>query len=195
MILRPLVAWALAALLLACSRTRTQGGPPAAPDPELTKLFVDDQTARAGPIEQVDMAKLDREDSIRRERVRARVNAGSLQTALDYYHAAMVFQHGRDSADYAQAHRWVRRSEALDSTNPAVRWLVAASWDRYQMSRHLPQWYGTQTDRNPRGTGPVVLYTIDTTRVTEAERQWRGIGTLAQLRARLDTINKRLGFH
>lgn len=193
--LRLLVAAALVALLCACSRPHGQIRPAAAPDPELARLFEDDQAARAGPIDQVDMAKLDREDSVRRERVRARANAGSLQTALDYYHAAMVFQHGRDSADYAQAHQWVRQSESLDSTNPAVRWLVAASWDRYQMSRGMPQWYGTQTDRIPRGTGPVVLYTIDTTRVTEAERQWRGVGTLAQLRARLDTVNRRLGFH
>lgn len=188
-----LFASILISLLAACSRTSSPAA--AGADPELTKLFEEDQAARSAPIESVDMAKLDLEDSVRRARVRARVDVGSLRTSLDYYHAAMVLQHGRDSADYALAHQWAQQSETLDSTNADARWLVAASWDRYQMSRQLPQWYGTQTDRVPRGTGPVVLYDIDTTRVTDAERQRRGVGTLAQLRARLDTINKRLGFH
>lgn len=60
------------------------------------------------------------------------------------------------------------------------------------MSRGRAPWSGTQTTR-VGGTGPVILYTIDTTRVTDAERVGRGVGTLAQLRARLDTINQRLG--
>lgn len=189
-----LLASALTALAVGCSGPRVAAIKPASSDPELTRLFEEDQAARSGPIDRVDMAALNREDSIRREDVQGRLQAGALRTALDYYHAAMIFQHGRDSADFAQAHRWAVQSEALDSTNPAVRWLVAAAWDRYQMSRNLPQSYGTQTDRIPRGTGPVVLYTIDTTRVTDAERRWRGVGTLAELRARLDTLNKRLGF-
>lgn len=191
---RLIARFAAGTLMWACARAGTPAGEQDLPDPELARLFEQDQAARSGPIDQVNMTVLGRQDSVRRELVRVREHAGALRTALDYRHAAMIFQHGRDSADYVLAHRWAVRSEALDSTDAATRWLVAATWDRYQMSRNQPQWYGTQTDRVPRGTGPVVLYTIDTTRVTDAERRWRGVGTLAELRARLDTMNAHLGF-
>jgi hypothetical protein len=104
----------------------------------------------------------------------------------------MIYQHGHDSVAYRQANVWAREAERRDSTQARIRWLVAASWDRYQMSRGQPQWYGTQTTRLARGTGPVVLYTIDTGFVTDAERRRRGVGTLAELCARLDSINTRL---
>ena len=193
MVPRLLLILAVAAPSWACSRGGIPRNEHTIPDPELTRLFEEDQASRSGPLEQVDMAALNRQDSTRRQAARGRAKAGALRTALDYYHAAMIFQHGLDSTAYALAHRWATQSQALDSTNLTVRWLVAATWDRYQMSRNLPQWYGTQTDRMPRGTGRVVLYTIDTTHVTDAERQWRGVGTLAELRTRLDMLNKRLG--
>jgi len=139
------------------------------------------------------MEALARQDSAHRVRVRELAANGVLQTAKDFYHAAMIFQHGRDSLAYDQAHQWARRSEGLDSSDTPTRWLVAAAWDRYQMSRDLPQWFGTQTARQG-GVGRVLLYSLDTTQVTDAERVRRGVGTLAALRARLDTINRRLGF-
>lgn len=183
----------LTALVGACRESSRSGsGALPQPNPELTQLFEEDQAARSGPIEGVDMAVLERQDSVHRHRVRDLVAAGALQTALDFYHAAMLFQHGRDSLAYGQAHAWAQRSEALDSTDRAARWLVAAAWDRYQMSRGQAQWFGTQTTR-VGGVGPVILYLLDTTRVRDAERVRRGVGTLTQLRARLDTINTRLG--
>jgi hypothetical protein len=172
---------------------RPAGGTPPISHPELTRLFDEDQAARSGPIEGVDMEALAREDSVHRIRVRELAANGVLRTAQDFYHAAMIFQHGRDSLAFAQAHHWASRSEALDSSDAAARWLVAAAWDRYQMSRGLPQWFGTQTTRQG-GVGPVLLYSLDTTQVTDAERVRRGVGPLAALRARLDTINRRLGF-
>lgn len=159
----------------------------------LAALFAEDQADRARPLEEVDTAALARGDSVRRVRVRALADAGALRTADDFYHAAMVFQHGRDSAAYRQAHQWARAAERLDPGAEHVRWLVAASWDRLQRSRGRPQWYGTQPDRLDGGAGPVVLYAIDTTRVTDAERVRRGVGTLASLCARLDTLNAGLG--
>jgi hypothetical protein len=191
---RLLIVLLLAAATGACEKSvRSDGDPPAISNPELTRIFGEDQVARSGPLESVDMEALASEDSAHRTRVRELAMKGILRTAKDFYHAAMVFQHGRDSLAYAQAHQWARRSEALDSTDEAARWLVAAAWDRYQMSRGQPQWFGTQTMRQG-GVGPVLLYSLDTTQVTDAERVRRGVGTLAALRARLDTINRRLGF-
>lgn len=176
-----------------CDKPARAGDSPATSNLELKRIFDEDQAARSGPIESVDIEALARENSAHRTRVRELATAGTLRTARDFYHAAMVFQHGPDSSAYAQAHQWARHSEALDSTDVAARWLVAAAWDRYQMSRDQPQWFGTQTTRLG-GVGPVILYSLDTTRTTDAERVHRGVGTLAALRARLDTINRRLGF-
>jgi hypothetical protein len=104
----------------------------------------------------------------------------------------MIMQHGVDSMEYRQAHEWARTSEELDSTRVETRWLVAATWDRYQMSRGEPQWYGTQSTRVDGGRGALVLYRIDPTRVTDRERKYRGVGTIDQLCARLNAINKQL---
>jgi hypothetical protein len=183
----------LAVLVCGCDKLARSGGGPATSNPELQRIFDQDQAARSGPLESVDIEALARENSAHRTRVGELAAAAALRTAKDFYHAAMVFQHGPDSLAYAQAHQWARRSEALDSTDVPARWLVAAAWDRYQMSRGRPQWFGTQTTRHG-GVGPVILYLLDTTRVTDAERVHRGVGTLAALRARLDTINRRLGF-
>jgi hypothetical protein len=159
----------------------------------LQLLFEQDQAERSGPIEQADLTTMEIADSARRERVRALAARGALLSADDHYHAAMIFQHGRDSAAYHQAHVWAQRAEQLDSTQLRIRWLVAATWDRYQMSRGQPQWFGTQTTRLKAGHGSVVLYTMDRTRVTDEERERRGVGRLWELCARLDSLNRRIG--
>jgi len=158
----------------------------------LKAMFDADQSERSGPIEQVDMDALKEKDRVRRDSLRALVADGVLASAKSYYHAAMIMQHGEDSMDYRQANEWARTSEELDSTKVETRWLVAATWDRYQMSRGEPQWYGTQSDRVDSGRGALVLYRIDPTRVTDRERIYRGVGTIDQLCARLNAINKQL---
>jgi hypothetical protein len=158
----------------------------------LKALFEADQAARSGPIEQVDMEALNRRDSTHRDSLRALVRAGTLATSSSYYQAAMLMQHGIDSSAYRQAHEWARESERLDSTKVEVRWLVAATWDRYQMSRGEPQWYGTQSARLDGGKGALVLYSIDLTRVTDRERVYRRVGTIDELCGRLNAINKQL---
>ena len=179
-----------AAIWLGCSRP----APVTQADREgaLRALFEADQADRSGPIEQVDMDTLNARDRVRRDSLSALIRAGVLGSASSYYHAAMLMQHGFDSADFRQANEWAKKSEELDSTKVETRWLVAASWDRYQMSRGEPQWYGTQSDRVEGGKGALVLYTIDPTRVTDRERIYRGVGTIDQLCARLNAINKQL---
>jgi len=180
---------ALALLALACTRPAPS---PAQLDAALRTLFEADQADRSGPVESLDLTALNQRDSARRDSLRALVAAGALGSSKSYYHAAMIMQHGGDSLAYRQAHEWARESEALDSTRVDVRWLVAASWDRYQMSRGEPQWYGTQSDRLEYGQGALVLYDIDVNKVTDRERKYRGVGTLTELCARLNAINKQL---
>jgi hypothetical protein len=110
-------------------------------------------------------------------------------TANDLYHAAMVYQHGNDSTSYKQAYDWSKRAVELDSTHSKARWLTAAAWDRYLMSKGEPQWYGTQFRRRDH-TGPWELYEVDTTRVTDAERIRAGLETLAEQRLRAKALNE-----
>ena len=178
----------VALALITCSKPPTQAQREAA----LRQLHEADQAERSGPIESVDMAVLNQSDSVRRDSLRALVRAGVLVSAKSYYYAAMLMQHGIDSVAYLQAHEWARYSEGLDSTRIDVRWLVAASRDRYEMSRGQPQWYGTQSTRADSGRGALILYNLDRTRVTDRERKYRGVGTLSELCERLDAINRRL---
>ena len=192
MTMRCRVVWALFALA-ACARSReSRRGAAPTDNPEVARQLDDDQRARSRPIESADMDALRRQDSVHRVRLRTIEAAGALRTAHDYYHAAMIYQHGWDSLSYERAYAFARRREAMDSTDEAVLWLVAASWDRLQQSRGQPQWYGTQTMRRG-GAGPVLLYTLDAGKVSDAERTRRVVGTVAQLQARLDTVNRRLG--
>jgi hypothetical protein len=170
--------------LLACS--------PSAPTPtqlerELRDLFEADQAERSGPVESVDrvLARDTRRGAFR-TLVAANV-LGSAKAATSRDADARYRFHGLPSGAWG-----ARRSEELDSTRVEVRWLVAAAWDRYQMSRWEPQWFGTQTTRVDAGRGALVLYDLDRSRVTDRERKYRGLGTLAELCGRLNAINQRL---
>ena len=157
--------------------------------PELAALHEADQADRSGPMYRIDFEVLLERDSVRRERVRALIAAGAARTARDHYHAAMVLQHGHDTADFRLAHELARRAVALDSTDRRARYLVAASWDRYLMLSGKPQWYGTQYHR-PAPGAPWELYPVDSTRVSDAERLRLGVGTLREQRARAELFNR-----
>lgn len=127
-------------------------------------------------------------DSTRRARVREMLDSNLVRTADDYYHAAMVFQHGNDTTAARMAYELASTAVELDSTHENARWMTAAAWDRYLMRKGEPQWYGTQFVRNPL-TDPWRLYDIDTTRVTDEDRVRLGVPPLAESRARVREMN------
>ena len=97
-------------------------------------LFDTDQNVRSGflnatPDQLADMLK---EDPERRSRVLELYDSGVLKTANDYYHAAMIFQHGETPDDFLFAHELAVASLALGSRN--ARWLAAATEDRFLKS-------------------------------------------------------------
>jgi transposase len=65
-----------------------------------------------------------------------------LQAPEDYFHAAMVFQHGETLDDFWRAHELAKRGAELG--HPNCRWLTAAAYDRWLMNQGKPQKYGTQ---------------------------------------------------
>ena len=110
--------------------------------------------------------------------------AGGARTAGDFYHAAVVYQHGADATSYRRAHDLARRAVELDPDHSDAKWLTAASWDRYLDESDRPQWYGTQYRCED---GLRRLLPVEEGRVTDEERRALGVPTLAEARAREGT--------
>ena len=110
--------------------------------------------------------------------------AGGARTAADFYHAAMIYQHGADTTSYRRAHDLARRAVELDPDHADAKWLTAASWDRYLDGAGRPQWYGTQYRCED---GLRRLLPVEEGRVTDEERRALGVPTLAEARAKNET--------
>lgn len=188
-----LLALPIAVGLAACAARTTPPAPvaaaaPAAPpsaDPELRQLFADDQADRARPVDQIDWAAVAPRDVARRQRVDVLVAAGRARVAADYYHAAMVYQHGDTPADAGRAHDLAARAVALDPGHDAARWLAAASLDRQLMYQGQPQRYGTQY---MQVDGVWSLWPVDPA-VTDAERATWKVPPLAEAHALVERMN------
>ncbi len=80
---------------------------------------------------------------------------GELSTSVDYYNAAIIFQHGRSSSHYLKAHKLSKKAFSMDPTLAKAKWLSCASADRYLLSIGKAQIWGTQFILN--GNGEKVL--------------------------------------
>jgi hypothetical protein len=102
-------------------------------------------------------------DAKRRERVRQILDSGGAKVSADYFHAAMVFQHGEKVSDYQLSHNLALKAADFDPTNKLARWLAAASKDR-------------------------VLYQVDPS-VTDEERAKWNVPPLEQANERAEAMN------
>ena len=121
-------------------------------------IFVQDQRDRGNPLADngrdtlsaADAKKLphvsDEEmytrDIARRKQVAALLHDGKLQTAEDFFYAALVFQHGSTADDYLLAH--VLAMDALAKGDTGGRELAALTLDRYLQAAGKKQVFGTQ---------------------------------------------------
>jgi hypothetical protein len=156
---------------------------------ELTKIFEDDQADRTGSpdaLAKADWTAIDARDRARQDRVRQILAAGGAKTADDYFHAAMVFQHGDTDAEIAESHELSLKAVELDPEHPTARWLAAASEDRLLMRQGKPQHYGTQFKKVD---GKWVLHDVDPA-VTDDERAEWDCPPLAQARKRAEKMNE-----
>ncbi|WP_299124511.1 DUF6624 domain-containing protein [uncultured Winogradskyella sp.] len=150
---------------------------------ELIEIYENDQNDRM--TDNIDWSKVNKRDSIRRERVHQLLDSGKIKTGKDFKNAAMVFQHGKDSTDYGLAVRLMKNAIEKDST--INKWLFAAATDRYLLSKGEPQIYGTQYQK--MGDEPWKLGDIDTTKISDTERIRYGVETLAQQREKVKQMN------
>lgn len=153
---------------------------------ELERMFQEDQADRQGAYETIDWSKVTPRDVARRARLREILAAGGVKAADDYFHAAMLLQHGDTLADYEQAHRLAAKAAELDPHNTTARWLAAAAEDRALMQQGKPQKYATQFRKE---NGRWVVYTVDPA-VTDDERARWSCPPLAEAQRRAEQMNR-----
>jgi len=140
----------LCTVLASCATGRVAGGSKQVPtNARLAALFEADQAARgAGTI---DWEEVSKRDQARRTEVLSIIKGGELHTAADYYHAAMVLQHGESSSNLRVASSVACLGSVLDPNDKDIRWLSAVAWDRFLIRKNMPQRYGTQYSRPVAG--------------------------------------------
>lgn len=111
---------------------------------ELAEIAKADQDDRKGDarLSEDAVKALKERDAKRRERVVMMVRASQVVTADDYYHAALVMQHGEVPEDFLLAHELAM--VAAFKGRADAKWLSAASLDRLLQSIGRPQHFGTQ---------------------------------------------------
>ncbi|TAA26602.1 hypothetical protein [Pseudoxanthomonas winnipegensis] len=189
----------LAGGVLACGAAAAQSQP----GTSLAALYEADQAERGqvrtltdpGALKSAAKAMAEH-DAQRREQVRAMIRDGALHSAEDYRMAATIFQHGLTGDDYALAHALATLGSTLAPDDAQLRWLAAATTDRWLLSRQPEQWYGTQPVCDARTTPPTCTLAVREGAVSDQERAAAGIAPLAQLRAenaaREQALRKRL---
>ncbi len=155
---------------------------------ELQTLFEQDQADRRA-FEQLDHEQIQQmlqRDRARRQRVEELVGSEALQAPEDYFHAAMVFQHGETLEDFWQAHNLAGRGAELG--HPNCRWLTAAAYDRWLMNQGKPQRYGTQY--TARDDEPYRLWDVDPTTTDEERAEWN-VPPLAEALRQAEELTQR----
>lgn len=122
------------------------------------------------------ISELRKKDNARRMQVLTLINKKKIKSAKDYHHAALIFQHGDTTDDYKLAHGFAKK--ALELGDESVRWLYAATLDRYLISMGQPQKYGTQFKLNDKDEWELGK-PIDPT-VTDGERAKYNVSPLSQ---------------
>ena len=150
---------------------------------EFARLFHEDQADRAESHAAMDWAEISARDAARLQRVEELLAAGAAQTPADYFHAAMIFQHGTELAHYWRAYELAKY--AADHGYQGARWLTAAAYDRWLMQQQWPQKYGTQYIGDHKGWR---LYEVDPA-TTDAERAEWNVPSLAQAQQRANAMN------
>ena len=147
----------------------------------IKRLFEADQRVRKQ--KRIDWSKVCIQDMTRQKKVTKMLEKSLVKTAVDYYHAAMIFQHASEVSGNKVAQRLAKKS--MDMGEERAKWLYAASTDRVLMNQGRKQKFGTQyTQRYVPGVGNKVnrifeLYPYDEKK-TDKEREVFNVPTLKE---------------
>lgn len=159
----------------------TAANPPAPKEnEELIRLYAEDQTDRKPPPgKSIDWTIVGPRDNARLARVKELYATNQLKTGVDYYHAAMILQHGEVPEDYLLAHELC--VVAISKGYNRALWLAAASEDRFLRALGRPQRFGTQY--LTEGDAPTRLQETDPS-VTDDHRRAMKAPPLAEAKSR-----------
>ncbi|MBI3298979.1 MAG: hypothetical protein HYZ75_12485 [Elusimicrobia bacterium] len=185
---------AIASLVLAAGLSAHAG---ASDDPcktdrsqELKSLYDADQRDRSVDWSRQSpeaLKKIERRDDKRRKRVAAIFAEGCLRTADDYFHAAMVFQHGPAAEHSYQTYIWASRAVLLGKEDAKI--LVTCGIDRHLMTRGQKQIYATQGSQLPGDpNGCYCLWPVEESS-TDEDRRKLGAKTVAEQLTWIDGLN------
>lgn len=152
---------------------------------ELLALYEADQGDRSGGPDKIDWKIVGPRDEARRKRVDEIVAAGGAKAADDYYHAAMVFQHGAGVEEIRRARELALKAVEIEPKHRRARWLAAAAEDRVLMFEQKPQKWGTQYTKRD---GVWILWDVDPA-ITDAQRAEWDVPPLAAAKARAAQMN------
>ena len=156
-------------------------------NPRLKELFQADQAARNTEPDTGDFLTPGPKDLERQKAVLDLLAAGALKTSADYFHAAVVFQHGGSEENVALAHAFATIATRLEPRHPNAGFLMAAAWDRLMKRKNKPQWYGTQYLKS--ASGKWELYRLDEAAVSDRDRERLGVPPLSVLREQIRKMN------
>ena len=135
----------------------------------------------------MDWSIVGRRDRERRERVGELVVAAELRCPVDFFRAAMVFQHGHSPSHYLLAHI-LATAAAIQGHEPAIK-LSASTLDRYLSRVGQAQVFGTQLSKMP-GEDDFSPDPFDRKMLPDFVRQLYNVPSLAELEARLERMNQ-----
>lgn len=179
----------------ACGANDQKSVDVSAPNAEVESLYLADQADRRPEgNQQIDWSQVGPRDDQRRKRVLELYRAGSLTIGVDYYHAAMILQHGEEPEDYLLCHELCvtavfAYADSKASWVNGAKWLAAASEDRFLQSIGRKQRFATQyrkIDPDPAWR----LGEIEEGVTDRMRAEWH-VPSLADARKREADMNKR----
>jgi hypothetical protein len=161
---------------------------------ELERMYSEDQSDRSPQNgSSIDWKVVKPRDEVRHRRVIEMIASGELKSGKDFFHAAMILQHGDGPDDFLLSHElcvtavFAHSDESGDWVRGA-KWLAAASEDRFLESIGRKQRFGTQY----KTIDPDPQWHLDPVEegVTDAIRQSWNVPPLSEEKKRETEMNR-----
>ncbi len=153
---------------------------------QLKAIYDEDQNDRNPNGKDFKKGTSDR-DMDRRIKVEKLITRKQLLTGEDYYHAAMIFQHGNSPDDFLKAKDLAEKAAELGEKRGL--WLYAAATDRYLTNTSQPyQKYGTQY-RKDKDSDSWYLYPVDPETTDELRARYN-VPTMEEILRYEEELNK-----
>lgn len=156
---------------------------------KLKTLFEADQKERSGAS--IDWVDLNKKDAHRRLVISQMINEKQICTPVDYYRAAMIFQHSGSVEGVLKAQEFANK--AMREGYVPAKWLYAAATDRVLVMQNKKQKFGTQflqtvvIGKDGKVKREWVVYPYDE-KVTDAMRKEYNVPSLKELKRRARSV-------